>query len=198
MNGLSYMIMDNPYFLSFLEAYRQAPQNARKALSRRKIAAAVDTEGKKMDEFVLRNLRHADVTLAADGWTNVKSEKVVNLICLTGSRALYWDSIYVDGSANSLNISKKIIISIEELEKEGILIVALVTDNEATMLAAADLVKQKFPYIIVLPCAAHSVQLIVKDIFKLNGPPSISATFLTMKRNVLNFVKFKNWNQKNQ
>lgn len=55
----------------------------------------------------------------------------------------------------------------ESIIDQGVLVVAMVADNEAVNGALYRLLKNDFPFLIHVPCAAHTVQLCVKKIIDL-------------------------------
>jgi hypothetical protein len=68
---------------------------------RRQLRNAVIEEAQSLRGRVIRQLRifcrSSPITVAIDGWTNVTTAKVTNVVLLCGGEAYYWCSI-VNGS----------------------------------------------------------------------------------------------------
>jgi hypothetical protein len=72
------------------------------------------------------------VTLAIDGWTNVRHEKVTNILALTGGRAFYLTTIVNALEGNTAAwLYPRIRDCIKSLTNKGISVVVLCADNEA-------------------------------------------------------------------
>ena len=63
-------------------------------------------------------------------------------------------------------IASKLRPVVQHLLDNKVKIVAVVTDNEATMRNGAGIMNTEFG-ILDIPCAAHTIQLIVKDLFNV-------------------------------
>jgi uncharacterized protein DUF659/hAT family protein len=194
-NSLAYRIVDDPYFRKFLDVYARAPTNEKKLITRKSVSSAVRNGGIKVEEKIHNVLVQHPITIGADGWTNTLSEKVINLVGLTGKNAYYLNSVYMDdqkeagaGEANGPNIAQGIIDEILNLTEKDIFVVALVADNESVMISALDIVKERFPWVILLPCASHSIQLFMKDTRTIEGPLTEATTFLN---SLLKFFKYE-------
>lgn len=88
-------------------------------------------------------------------------------------------------------------INLIEETRNDILIFSICGDNASNNLKMAEIIELKYPYLIYVNCAAHSLQLLVKDILKIYP---ISNAFdvakdaikiLRLKENKKNYSKFK-------
>lgn len=95
---------------------------------------------------------------------NIEGNSVVNF-CLCEPKAMFRGSVLCTESHTAEYMSQLIIDKIHEIGAEKIF--ALVTDNAANMKAAWVLVKQQFPHIICFGCAAHGLNLLMKDFTSL-------------------------------
>jgi hypothetical protein len=112
---------------------------------------------------------HTFVTLAFDGWTNINGVKVVNVMAVAKGVAYFIKSIPNPSDLNTADwLSDHIIPVIDEMIAAGIHVNAIVTDNGSAETRARSQLSSKYG-IISIPCAAHTVQLIVKRIMKRNG-----------------------------
>jgi hypothetical protein len=109
-------------------------------------------------------------TLAVDGWTNTCGDKVWNVTIICKGVSYYWCSLVNPKSLDYMKaeyIYNKIAPTVQLLLEQNIRLVAIVTDNEPVMRAAARLIRASYNLIDV-PCAAHTIQLILTDMFKID------------------------------
>lgn len=64
---------------------------------------------------------------------------------------------------SAASISIRLLEVLTDLDAYGITVVSVVTDNARCMLAATELVFQQRPTVLPLRCAAHVMNLIIKD-----------------------------------
>jgi hypothetical protein len=127
------------------------------------------------------------ISVAIDGWTNTRHHKVTNLLCLCGGQAYYWCSIVNRYEKNTAAwLLTPIAVAIADLSSKGIRISALVADNEAVNGKLNRLLKPQFPFLLLSPCAAHTIQLCVNKAFKV---PGVSQVMSTMENTVRQFKK---------
>ena len=114
---------------------------------------------------LVQRLLFKPITVAVDGWTNVKQEKVTNVCLIAGGIAYYWCSIVnthekndAEWVATRLSAVFRTLIDAHHLQ-----IVALVVDNESVNKAIYSRLVVEFPFLIYIPCAAHTVQLVVRS-----------------------------------
>jgi cytochrome c-type biogenesis protein CcmH/NrfF len=93
-HGLPHRLADSKEMAAFLLAVRRStcPPPKRAAIKEAQTQLAAD-----LREEVIARLTAGSVTypisIAIDGWTNTRHEKVTNLLCLCGGQAYYWCSI---------------------------------------------------------------------------------------------------------
>lgn len=132
-------------------------------------------QSQKLRAELIARLQSAPITVAADGWTNVRQEKVTNIVPILSGVAFYWCSIVNKDSANDAAwLFERYSLVFNDLIKEGVRVVAMVVDNEAVNKAAYNLLVPVFPFLIHVPCAAHTIQLVVRKC--LASPPFSSVT----------------------
>ncbi|XP_015949126.1 uncharacterized protein LOC107474054 [Arachis duranensis] len=105
-------------------------------------------------------------TLMADGWTDQRQRTLINFLvyCPAGmSFVKTVDASDVIKTANALfNLFADVIEWVGPSN-----IVHVVTDNAANYVSAGKLIHEKYPNIFWSPCAAHCINLILKDIASL-------------------------------
>jgi hypothetical protein len=163
MNGIAHRVVQTPSFSALLTMV-----GWRGALpTRRAIRTALLSHATALRTHLITRLRNSQtpVTLAVDGWTNVRHDKVTNVLLLQGGQAFYWCSITNDAESNTADwLAARIRPVLDTLTREHqVRVVALVADNEAVMGALHDRLEPHFPFLIRVPCAAHTLQLAVRD-----------------------------------
>jgi hypothetical protein len=131
-NHMAHNIADSPSFIALCSAIRSStcvvPQ-------RRALKAAVESLAVQMKEEVLLRLRSsscAPVTIAIDGWTNVRQTKVTNVVLLCSGAAYYWCSISNNYDRNTADwLEQQLTPVLQQLVASGVRFSALVADNES-------------------------------------------------------------------
>jgi Protein of unknown function (DUF 659)/hAT family C-terminal dimerisation region len=108
-------------------------------------------------------------SLVTDGWSNLRNEHIVNFVVLVpGHKPFFYKAVSTVGIAQtSQEIARVILGVVEELGISKC--VAVVSDNAANMRGAWDLIEDAHPHIFANGCAAHVMNLLVKDICDLSG-----------------------------
>ncbi|XP_025678758.1 uncharacterized protein [Arachis hypogaea] len=102
-------------------------------------------------------------TLMADGWTDQRQRMLINFLVYYSKGLCFVKSI--DASSIVKNASHLCNLFSEVIEWIGPNdIVHVVTDNAANYVAAGSLINRKYDNIYWSPCAAHCLNLILKDI----------------------------------
>jgi hypothetical protein len=160
---LSRRLLDNPHFLAWLLAWRQS---SAMLPSGKKLRAVIATTSDGMRKDLLERLRNSSTPLgvAIDGWTNVRHDKITNILLISNGVAFYWCSIVNSRERNTAPwLHGQMKRRLCDLLAAGIRFASFVADNEATMGALFDLLLVDFPFLVRVPCAAHTIQLIVKN-----------------------------------
>lgn len=179
LNGIAHRIVQTPSFVKLLTTL-----GWRGALpTRRALRESLLSEASALRTRLINRLRNSKtaVTVAVDGWTNVRHEKVTNVLVLQGGQAFYWCSITNDAESNTADwLASRIQPVLETLTLEHhVQVVALVADNEAVMGALHNRLELRFPFLIRVPCAAHTLQLAVRDCLASTDYAQTVADFLS-------------------
>jgi hypothetical protein len=189
-HALPHRLADSKEMDEFLQAIRHStcnpPHRAAVKVAQTLLASALRSE-------VITKLKQYSVTspisVAIDGWTNTRHDKVTNLLCLCGGQAYYWCSIVNRYDQNTAAwLLKPISAAIAELMKHDIRIAALVADNEAVNGKLYNLLTPQFPFLLLSPCAAHTIQLCVNKTLK---QPGVFDVMTTMEGVIRQFRKGK-------
>jgi hypothetical protein len=108
------------------------------------------------------------ITLALDGWTNVRHAKVTNVLLLQKGQAYYWTSIVNHNSRNTADfLFDKIHPILLELIQHGVYIIGIVADNNEVNRKLIRLLQSDFKFLVHIPCSVHTLQLCVRAILQL-------------------------------
>ena len=150
---------------------------------RRQLRAAVISEAQNLRGRVVRQLRifcrSSPITVAIDGWTNVNTAKVTNVVLICGGEAYYWCSI-VNGSHHNTAVWLRdpLVEVLNDIKAQGLAFTGLVADNERVNTTLWELLLAPFPFLLRTACAAHLVQLCVLKALEL---PVIDPILTTME-----------------
>ena len=116
-----------------------------------------------MDERKLKNSNF--ISLVIDGWKNVKRLPVVNVIVLL-PEPMFYKTIECNGDKQDGKFYEKLLDdTIKEIGKNKI--VAVISDNATELEMAKRIINVNYPNILPIKCAAHWLNLLVKDLSKL-------------------------------
>jgi hypothetical protein len=172
-NSLPHSLIEDKYFKNALEIIKN---NKTINLNKKNLRDVILIESEKINEELLINfeLNKTPITLAIDGWTNVRSNKVTNLILIVEGISYYYASIENENNKNNVEwLAPQLEEKIKYLYSKKINIIAIVADNENLMKAISKKLKIKFPVLIDVPCAAHIIQLCFKKICEIQNIKNI-------------------------
>jgi hypothetical protein len=120
------------------------------------------------------------VTIEFDGWTNCNSIKVTNVMAISHGIAYYIKSIPNASERNTAEwLNDNITPVIDELIAGGVKINAVVTDNGSVESSVRHSISEKYK-VISIPCAAHTLQLVVHFIMMKPEVNSIISFFASI------------------
>jgi hypothetical protein len=183
MNALSHNLLNRESFIQMLQIHRQSISSL--PPTAQALRAAIISRANDIRQEVVQKIVSAGwpVTVAVDGWTNVRHEKVTNIVLLACGTAFYWASITNTDSANTADwLYDRIAPHFERMIQSKLRIVGMVADNEAVNSALHRRLKAQFPFLILVPCTAHTIQLAIKYTMEL-------PVFSYLKRKVLRIVQ---------
>jgi hypothetical protein len=173
---LPFQLADRPAFRDFLLLVR----NSVAAIpTRRTVQAATLSAAAALRRQLIQRLRDtkAPVAIAFDGWTNTNSQKVTNIVLVSRGIAFYWCSIVNRVEKNTASwLHSKLVPVLQELMKEGVPFAGFIGDNEAVNGALHRRLLVEFPFLLRIPCSAHTIQLIVGDILRCERWAGVKAS----------------------
>lgn len=188
-NSLSHSLLENNYFIDFITAIKENPEVT---ISKKKLRELILLDGDKLKNNIICNLKFSrqPITLAIDGWTNVRSNKVINLMLIVNGNIYYYDSIENKDNGNNKEYLLTLFVEkINDLLNKGLNLIAVTTDNEILMKSVCNELVKIFPILINIPCSAHLIQLCLKNICN-------SEKFKDTVDNIINLLnKFKDKKQ---
>lgn len=185
--SLPHHLADHPDFLAMMAAFRAADT---RFPCRQRIAPLVSSERDALYADLVQRLRDQSrkcpVTLAFDGWTNVRHMKVINVVLLCKGVAYYWSSrVSQDGRGEAAVVAAQLSDDLNSLAAVGIIVSAVTGDNEAVNKAAFKILHEKFPALVYVPCAAHTLQLCVRRAFRTD---SVAAEVRATTNRIVNHI----------
>lgn len=181
--GSPLMLTANVYWKRFLNALRPAyTPPTRHALS----THLLDTEFNRVQAKVKQTIDKADcISVISDGWSNVRGQGIINYIVTTPQPVFYKSTDTKDNRHTGLYTADELKAVISDLGPEKVF--GLVTDNAANMKVAWAHVEETYPHITTIGCAAHTLNLLLKDIMALK---TMDTLYKTAKQ-VVKYVKGK-------
>ncbi|XP_073298397.1 uncharacterized protein [Primulina huaijiensis] len=105
-------------------------------------------------------------TIMADGWTDTKSRTLINFLVNGPKGTIFVES--VDASSYSHTADKIYELLSKFVNRIGEQnVVQVVTDNASCNVRAGRLLENNFPHLYWTPCAAHYLDLMLEEIFKI-------------------------------
>jgi hypothetical protein len=165
--GLSNLLADSAKLRNWLELFRQG---SGMVASRKQIAARQHERAAAVKERVVARLKRSKgITVGLDGWTNVGRYKVINIVPISCGVAYYWKSITLKSFSAAVDQAGPVTTALREVMDRGIRVSSLVTDNEEVNKALYKRLFITFPFLIHIPCAAHTIQLCVRKAMELQA-----------------------------
>ena len=97
------------------------------------------------------------LTVAIDGWTDVRHGKVINLCSVGRGVACYWDSIVLKRRATAEQQHAPVAAGLRSIMNTSVRLVAIITDNEAVNKALYSRLLLSLPFLLQIACAAHAI-----------------------------------------
>ena len=194
-NALSHSLIEDEYFKKALDII-QNNKNSNLNLNKKKLREKILEESVKVNNNVILKLasNKNPVTLVLDGWTNVRSNKVTNLLLISNGISYYYTSIENIGDFNTSDwLVPKLEEKINYLISKNINVIAISTDNENLMKCVCKKLKIIFPVLIIVPYSVHIIQLCLKETCKIdyfnNLIKKINSIIYSLRNNKENKIK---------
>ncbi|XP_073131118.1 uncharacterized protein [Henckelia pumila] len=105
-------------------------------------------------------------TLMADGWTDGKNRSLINFLVNRPRGTVFLESVDDSGfSHTGLKLFELLEKYVEQIGPKNV--VQVVMDNASANVSAGKHLMSRFPHIFWTPCAAHCLDLMLEDLFKI-------------------------------
>ena len=170
-HGLAYSLPEKRAWRRYIDAAIALGKNYRHLTAYRVIQSQELKARTIVEELINKlrlNKRTSSVTLLLDSWTNKAKNKIINFLLIKAGVAYYWTSVENRFERQTGAMLHAAIIEVlDDLTELSINVIAVCADNEnANNKAINDLIDTK-PFLIHVPCGAHTIQLVVKDILRV-------------------------------
>jgi hypothetical protein len=187
----------SPYFQTMVDAIAEAGPGIKAPTSKYIYETGLDEEyaelHKWVDDFKLV-WKERGCTLMCDGWTGTTRKSMINFLVYCTEGTVFMKSVDASGKIKNADFLYRLMDElVEEIGEENV--VQLVTDNEASYKAAGRLLMEKRRHIYWVPCAAHSIDLMMEDIgkdkhiAKLVSQAQMITTFIYGHNRILNIMR---------
>lgn len=172
--GISFRVADSASLKELVKAlnteYAETMPSA-KVLSRSLLDKTFSKASERIEQIVAQS---GNLTLISDGWTNVRGDHIVNFcIKAPGKKSVFQSSINTsDIAQNAEAVASAICSVIDGLGAH--LFCAVITDNPNVMKSAWDIIEATYTHISAYGCAAHVMNLLVKDIMEIENNTALA------------------------
>nr|XP_043639154.1 uncharacterized protein LOC122610225 [Erigeron canadensis] len=127
-------------------------------------------------------------TIMSDGWRDIRQRHLINFLVYCEKGISFLKSVDASNiTNNSVNLCNLFAEIVEMVGSNNV--VQIVTDNAANYKRAGELLCEKYPSMTWSPCAAHCVNLIMKDVSELENVKSL----ITLASRVTVFIYNHKW-----
>ncbi|XP_074360538.1 uncharacterized protein LOC141700740 [Apium graveolens] len=135
-------------------------------------------ETEKLKEKHEKAWKRYGCTLMSDGWKDRRGRSLINFLANSPEGTFFLGSVNASSESHDAQMLAKLLKSkIKEIGEKNI--VQVVTDNGANYKLAGHILEIRMPTLFWTPCAAHCVDLMLKDIGKI---PAFKKTINQEKR----------------
>ena len=159
--ALPFNFFAHPIVKMFLLAYRT--MHTQLFTDRTKVREETTTAAACEREVVLKSLAGMSATVTVDGGT-IHGRKLFGIGVGAQGRAVFW-KLHTVLYQNNLSVSKRLTMTMIQLTMAAVWVVAVVGDNHPGLQMGLRNVSKEYGF-LVLRCACHSLQLVVKDLIK--------------------------------
>ncbi|KAK3229843.1 hypothetical protein Dsin_001724 [Dipteronia sinensis] len=169
--GIPFNVVKHHSFLVFIEVVGQhgagmkAPSyhEVRVPLLKKKVENTRKSMKAHEEEWVTHGC-----SIFSDGWKDKREMTLINFLINSPKGSMFMESI--DASAYAKTGEKLFELFSKVVEKVGPSnVVQVVTDSASNNVLAGKLLEAKYPNLFWTPCAAHCIDLILEDIFKMSN-----------------------------
>ncbi|KAL3834370.1 hypothetical protein ACJIZ3_009106 [Penstemon smallii] len=170
--GIPFNVARSPFFHDMVKGINEASRGYKPPSADKIRTSLLDKEKSKLDRH-LAGIKDQwptfGVSIVSDGWSNIKNQPIINVVAISGGRAMFLNGIDCSGDEKSGVFISEILF--KAIENVGVYnVVQILTDNASACKLAGDIVMEKYPHIFWSGCMAHSLSLLMKDIATSHDP----------------------------
>lgn len=189
-NGVPFNLARSPFWYDMIRAVNEAPKGY-KPPSAEKIRTVLLDKEKNQVEKALMPLKEQwptyGLSIVSDGWTNIKNQTLINVMAISGGRAMFLASVDCSGDEKTGEFISKILL--DSIESVGTYnVVQVLTDNASNCKLAGEIIEARYRHIFWSGCMAHTLSLLMKDIAKSPNLGFVSNVY-DMAKNIVKYVK---------
>ncbi|KAL0928982.1 hypothetical protein M5K25_000921 [Dendrobium thyrsiflorum] len=114
-------------------------------------------------EEIKRTLSETGVTIMSDGWSDMKSRSLINILVNNPYGTVFLRSVEASDEVKNADFLFNLLDGVvEEIGEQ--LVVQVVTDNASAYKAAGHMLMEKRKHLYWTPCAAHCIDLILEQL----------------------------------
>jgi len=170
VHSLPISLVESTYLQTVLDLYHKCVKaGAIKQLDgRRRIIQSELDLVQSIKQSVNETLKSSayPLTLAFDGWQNTNHLHVQNIVAQSSSACVFLKSDLSRERATAENLFAFIEPVLDDLIRQKIQVGGIVADNASVNGKIARLIQFKYPWILPLPCASHTLQLCIVRLFE--------------------------------
>jgi len=164
-NALPLLTTESPAFRSFARALNPAY----KPPSRWSLAGPLlNKEFKNLsvhvDAFIQRCVRDGTIVVGGDGWSDRLLNSIYNMLLFVPQPLFVETKVWGESRHTAENTAAFFAARIDSLGPRNVC--AFVSDTENKMKAVWDLLQVRYPWMVMIPCAAHCLDFLFADICK--------------------------------
>jgi hypothetical protein len=179
--GIPFEVIDNPFMIDLFKQLNSAYNPpGRMTLSNR----LLEQETARINLKINAELEKCNyLTLALDGWSSPNGNLLYNYVISTTNHQEYLIALkdYSKISQTGIFMANEIEKIIENIGLDKF--AGVVTDGASNLRVARQIIHEKFPHILNIRCAAHSLNLIATDLVKI----SYIKTFISQGNEMIKF-----------
>ncbi len=136
----------------------------------------------------MASARSSKATITSDGWSDTRNRPFFNLLMVTPKGKKFLESVNTSGDTKDADFIAQVVgKAIEDVGAE--IVVQVCMDSAAVCKAASRKLETRFPHITFTPCTSHYLDLLLKDMGKLDWVSSVIAEARTALKFITNHHK---------
>jgi hypothetical protein len=155
--GIPFNVLRSPYWHEMVQAINGAPNKYRSPGYGKARTLGLDMERAKIQGSLgnfTNNWNRHGVSIVFDGWTNVKSRPLINILGVSASGVIFLSSHdYSDRYKTCINIAEALLKPIQEIGPYNV--IQVITDNATNCKAAGAIIEDRYPNIFWLSEPFH-------------------------------------------